>query len=65
MSPTGKNKRDFRLSLDKELYQLVKRIAAVSDVSMNAFINRAIENYVETDEIQEVVQRYNLEDGDE
>ena len=60
MSPTGKGKHDIKISMDIELYQLIKKIAGVSDTSMNALINRAVEQYVETDEIRAVIDRYRI-----
>ena len=65
MSPTGKGKHDIKISMDIELYQLIKKIAGVSDTSMNALINRAVEQYVETDEIRAVIDRYRLEDEED
>jgi predicted transcriptional regulator len=65
MSPTGKGKHDIKISMDIELYKLIKKIAGVSDTSMNALINRAVEQYVETDEIRAVIDRYRLEDDED
>lgn len=65
MSPTGKGKHDIKISMDIELYKLIKRIAGVSDTSMNALINRAVEQYVETEEIRAIIDRYRLEDEDD
>jgi predicted transcriptional regulator len=65
MSPTGKGKHDIKISMDIELYKLIKKIAGVSDTSMNALINRAVEQYVETDEIKAIIDRYRLEDDPE
>ena len=62
MSPTGKGKHDIKISMDIELYKLIKKIAGVSDTSMNALINRAVERYVETDEIRAIIDRHRLED---
>lgn len=63
MSPTGKGKHDIKVSMDIELYKLIKKIAGVSDTSMNALINRAVKkNYVETEEIREIVEHHRLED---
>ena len=65
MSPTGKGKHDIKISMDIELCKLIKKVAGVSDTSMNALINRAVERYVETDEIRAVIDRYRLEDEED
>jgi len=65
MSPTGKGKQDIRVSMDKDTYRLVKRLAGVSETSMNSMINQAIERFLESDDIQAVIKRHRLEDDDE
>jgi len=65
MSPTGKGKQDIRVSMDKDTYRLVKRLAGVSETSMNSMINQAIERFLESDDIQSVIKRHRLEEDDE
>jgi len=65
MSPTGKGKQDIRVSMDKDTYRLVKRLAGVSETSMNSMINQAIERFLEGDDIQAVIKRHRLEEDDE
>lgn len=65
MSPTGKSKQDIRVSMDKDTYRLVKRLAGVSETSMNSMINQAIERFLESDDIQAVIKRHRLEEDEE
>jgi len=65
MSPTGKGTQDIRVSMDKDTYRLVKRLAGVSGTSMNSMINQAIERFLESDDIQAVIKRHRLEEDDD
>ncbi|WP_416666562.1 hypothetical protein [Egbenema bharatensis] len=65
MSPTGRGKHDIKVSMDIGLYKLIKKIAGVSDTSMNALINRAVEQFVENDEMRAIIDRHRLEEDED
>lgn len=62
MSPRSKDQKEVRLTVSQEVYSLLKRLAGVKEVSMNKLLNLAIDRLLEDDDIQELINRYNLED---
>lgn len=62
MSPRSKDQREVRLTVSQDVYSLLKRLAGVKEVSMNKLLNLAIDRLLEDDDIQELINRYNLED---
>jgi len=62
MSPTAKDKQEVRAIVDKEVYRLLKALAGLKGVSLNAVLNEAIDYWLEADAIREMIQRHNLEE---
>lgn len=65
MSPTSKDKQEIRVTIDKDSYRLLKKLAGVMESSMNGLMNDALARFLESDDIQEVIDRHKLEDGDD
>lgn len=61
MAPTSKDKQEIRVTIDKETYRLLKKLAGVMESSMNGLMNDALARFLESDDIQEVIDRHNLE----
>lgn len=61
MSPTSKDKQEIRVTIDKDTYRLLKKLAGVMESSMNGLMNDALARFLESDDIQEVIDRHNLE----
>lgn len=61
MSPTSKDKQEIRVTIDKDTYRLLKKLAGVMESSMNGLMNDALARFLESDDVQEVIDRHNLE----
>jgi predicted transcriptional regulator len=61
MSPTSKDKQEIRVTIDKDTYRLLKKLAGVMEGSMNGLMNDALARFLESDDIQEVIDRHKLE----
>ncbi|MEB3279128.1 hypothetical protein ACL6C3_09475 [Capilliphycus salinus ALCB114379] len=48
--------------MSQEVYSLLKRLAGVKETSMNKLLNLAVDRFLEDDDIQELIERYNLEE---
>jgi hypothetical protein len=62
MNPRKANQKELRLTVSEDIYSLLKRLAGVKEVSMNKLLNLAIDRFLEDEDIQELINRYNLED---
>jgi RNA:NAD 2'-phosphotransferase (TPT1/KptA family) len=62
MPPTPKDKQEIRVTIDKETYRLLKKLAGVKESSMNRLMNEALDRFLESNDTKEVIQRYHLED---
>jgi hypothetical protein len=48
--------------ISKDTYQLLKALAGLKGVSLNAVVSEAIDYWLESDSIREMIRRHNLED---
>ena len=62
MSPRKADQKEIRLTVSQEVYSLLKRLAGVKETSMNKLLNLAVDRFLEDDDIQELIERYNLEE---
>lgn len=57
----AKRNPEVRVYLDPETNVLVKALAALMNVSVSEFFNEALEEYLQTDRIRELIDRHNLD----
>jgi hypothetical protein len=57
----AKRNPEVRVYLDPETSVLVKALAALMNVSVSEFFNEALEEYLQTDRIRELIDRHNLD----
>lgn len=62
MSPKRDDQQQVRTVISKDAYQLLKALAGLKGVSLNAVLNEAIDYWLESDAIREMIQRHNLEE---
>ncbi len=62
MNPRKADQKEIRLTVSQEVYSLLKRLVGVKETSMNKLLNLAIDRLLEDDDIQELINRYNLEE---
>jgi Ribbon-helix-helix protein, copG family len=62
MSPTRPGKKEVRVILDEETVRLLKKLAGVTERSMSSLVQESVDQYLESDNTRELIQRYNLED---
>ena len=61
MSPTSKGKKDLRVVLNAETVTLLRRLAGVTERSASALVEEALQDYFAKEQIQQVIDLYNLE----
>jgi hypothetical protein len=62
MSPKRDDQQQVRTVISKDTYQLLKALAGLKGVSLNAVLSEAIDYWLESDSIKEMIQRHRLED---
>ena len=62
MSPTRPGKKEVRVILDDETVRLLKKLAGVTERSMSSLVQESVDQYLESDNARELIERYNLED---
>jgi hypothetical protein len=62
MNPRKADQKEVRLTVSQDVYSLLKRLSGVKEISMNKLLNLAIDRLLEDDDIQELINRYNLEE---
>lgn len=62
MSPKRDDQQQVRTVISKDTYQLLKALAGLKGVSLNAVLNEAIDYWLESDTTREMIQRHNLEE---
>lgn len=60
-----KDQKEFRVYLAADAYRLLQSIAAIRDSSVNALVNDAIEQWLDSDEQQKTIDKHRLNDIDE
>ncbi|MBW4657210.1 MAG: hypothetical protein KME15_00920 [Drouetiella hepatica Uher 2000/2452] len=59
---TAKPRKDeIRVNVQPEITRLLKTIAGIKDTSLNALVNLAIERFIEDEDTQELIKRFNLD----
>ncbi len=58
-------KDEIRVNAQPEITRLLKTIAGIKDTSLNALVNQAIERFIEDEDTQELIKRFNLDRLDE
>jgi hypothetical protein len=65
MSPKRDDQQQVRTVISKDTYQLLKALAGLKGVSLNAVLSEAIDYWLESDAIREMIERHNLENSTE
>jgi hypothetical protein len=65
MSPKRDDQQQVRTVISKDTYQLLKALAGLKGVSLNAVLSEAIDYWLESDGIKEMIERHNLENSTE
>ncbi len=65
MSPKRDDQQQVRTVISKDTYQLLKALAGLKGVSLNAVLSEAIDYWLESDAIREMIERHNLENPTE
>ncbi len=60
-----KDQKEFRVYLAADAYRLLQSIAAIRDLSVNALVNEAIEQWLVSDEQQKTIDKHRLNEIDE
>jgi Ribbon-helix-helix protein, copG family len=62
MSPTRPGKKEVRVILDEETVRLLKKLAGVTERSMSSLVQESVDQYLESDNTKELIERHNLEE---
>ena len=60
--PRKADQKQLKITVSEDVYHLLKRLAGVKASSMNKVVGEAIDRYLEESDIQELIERYNLEE---
>ena len=60
--PRKADQKQLKITVSEDVYILLKRLAGVKASSMNKVVGEAIDRYLEESDIQELIERYNLEE---
>lgn len=61
MSPTRGNKTDLRVTIDKDLLRLLRAFAGVSQRSVSALTQQAIDEFLAKEENQALIEYHKLD----
>lgn len=64
MSPLKASKTQIRASIDTSLYNLLKGLSGVKQMSMSDLVSEAIERYLEDEDNQELIEYHRLGGSD-
>lgn len=59
-----KRKPQVRIYVSEDVDKLLKIIAAVKEISVNALMNEAIEDYLNKPDIQQIIDKHRLDELD-
>ena len=62
MAARRPGQKQIRITVEEDVYSLLKRLAGIKESSMNKIIGEAIDIYLESDTTRELIDRHNLED---
>lgn len=62
MAARRPEQKQIRITVEEDVYSLLKRLAGIKESSMNKVIGEAIDIYLESDTTRELIDRHNLED---
>lgn len=59
--PNRPGKKDVRVVLNEEDIKLLKRLSGITERSMSNLLQEAVTNFLSREDIQELIDRYNLD----
>lgn len=62
MAARRQDQKQVKITVNEDVYSLLKRLAGIKESSMNKVIGEAIDIYLESDTTRELIDRHNLED---
>ncbi|PSB17869.1 hypothetical protein C7B76_09010 [filamentous cyanobacterium CCP2] len=62
MAARRADQKQIRITVNGDVYSLLKRIAGLKESSMNKVIGESIDRYLESEDIREMIDRHRLED---
>ncbi|GAB4227162.1 MAG: hypothetical protein Kow00121_55740 [Elainellaceae cyanobacterium] len=60
MAARRADQKQIKITVDAEVYSLLKRLAGIKESSMNKVIGESIDRYLESEDIQELIDRHSL-----
>lgn len=61
MSPRRSDQKQIRITVDEDVYILLKALSGIKQSSMNKVIGEAIDYWLEADGTRELIDRHRLE----
>jgi hypothetical protein len=62
MAARRADQKQIRITVNGDVYSLLKRIAGLKESSMNKVIGESLDRYLESEDIREMIDRHKLED---
>jgi hypothetical protein len=63
MPPKRDDQQQFRSTVDKDVYSVLKRLAGVRGVTLSQVVSEAIDRYLESEDIKQEIQYHKLDDS--
>jgi len=65
MAPKRDDQQQFRSTVAKDVYSVLKRLAGVRGVTLSQVVSEAIDRYLESEDIKQEIQYHKLDDSTE
>jgi hypothetical protein len=63
MAPKRDDQQQFRSTVAKDVYSVLKRLAGVRGVTLSQVVSEAIDRYLESEDIKQEIQYHKLDDS--
>gem|GEM_PF-1003974 len=63
MSPKRDDQQQLRANVSKDVYSVLKRLAGVREATLSQVVSKAIDRYLESEDIKQEIQYHKLDDS--
>jgi hypothetical protein len=61
--PKRDDQQQLRSTVEKDVYNVLKRLAGVRGITLSQVVSEAIDRYLESEDIQEEIQYHRIDDS--
>jgi len=63
VSPKRDDQQQLRANVSKDVYSVLKRLAGVREATLSQVVSKAIDRYLESEDIKQEIQYHKLDDS--